>query len=111
VKDPGGSHCCPIFGERTDSKAQIIVNCVLIHIITKMTQEFIIRRKFLPVKDSQLLYDIPLCPHFPTHRFTGSPADNFLETPRSCMGLVSMVAWYRFVVLFRDFTRLKSGNH
>ena len=58
MKDPGGSRCCPIFGERTDSKAQIIVNCVLIHIITKRTQEFIIRRKFLPVKDSQLLYDI-----------------------------------------------------
>ena len=33
------------------------------------------------------------------------------DTPHSCMGLVSMVAWYRFVVLFRDFTRLKSGNH
>ena len=63
MKDPGGSRCCPIFGERTDSKAQIIVNCVLIHIITKRTQEFIIRRKFLPVKDSQLLYDIPPCPH------------------------------------------------
>ena len=34
-----------------------------------------------------------------------------IETSHSCMGLVSMVAWYRFVVLFRDFTRLKSGNH